>query len=81
MRSGNLAAAEKELLEALEIAEKINSLTNTSLAHERLIEIYKERQDYKSALEHFEIFYTLHEKLFNDKSDRRIENTGSSEPS
>ena len=69
---GNLDEAEKELLGALEIAEKINSLTNISLVHEGLIEIYKAKQDYKSALDHFETFHTIHKKIFNDKSDRRI---------
>ena len=71
---GNLDQAEKELLLALQIAEKINSLTNISLIHERLIEIYKAKQDYKSALEHFEAFHTAYKKIFNDKSDRRIKN-------
>ncbi len=71
---GNLAQAEEELLLALQIAEKINSLTNISLIHERLIEIYKGKQDYKSALNHFEAFHSAYKKIFNDKSDRRIKN-------
>ena len=69
---GNFDQAEKELLKALQDAEKLNSLTNISLIHERLIEIYKGKQDYKSALEHFEAFHAAHIKIFNDKSDRRI---------
>jgi|GEM_PF-1852455 diguanylate cyclase (GGDEF)-like protein len=71
---GALGKAEEELLMALQIAESINSLTNVSLIHERLIGIFKERQDYKSALEHFEAFHSAFKKLFNDKSDRRIKN-------
>ena len=71
---GKFDEAETELLQALQIAEKINSLTNISLIHERLIEIYKEKQDYKSALEHFEAFHAAYKKIFNDKSDRRIKN-------
>jgi diguanylate cyclase (GGDEF)-like protein len=71
---GNLDQAEAELLLALQIAERINSLTNISLIHERLIGIYKEKQDYKSALDHFEAFHAAYKKIFNDKSDRRIKN-------
>jgi tetratricopeptide (TPR) repeat protein len=44
---GNFNRAEEELLQALQTAEKINSLTNISLIHEQLIEIYKGKQDYK----------------------------------
>ena len=71
---GNLDQSEEELVLALQIAEKINSLTHISLIHERLIGIYKERQDYKSALEHFEAFHNTFKKIFNDKSDQRIKN-------
>src|SRR6266498_5245658 len=70
----NFDQAEEELVMALQIAEKINSLTNISLIHERLTEIYKEKQDYKSALDHFEVFHAIYKKIFNDKSDRRIKN-------
>ena len=71
---GNLDQAEEELLLALQIAERINSLTNISLIHERLIGIYKAKQDFKSALDHFEAFHAAYKKIFNDKSDRRIKN-------
>ena len=71
---GTLDQAEEELLLALQIAEKINSLTNVSLIHERLVGIYKERKDYQSALEHFEAFHTTFKKIYNDKSDQRIKN-------
>ena len=71
---GELDQAEKELLLALQTAEKINSLTNLSLIHERLVEIYKGKQDYQAALQHFEAFHTTYKKIFNDKSDRRIKN-------
>jgi diguanylate cyclase (GGDEF)-like protein len=71
---GSLGKAEEELLMALQTAESINSLTNVSLIHDRLTGIYKERQDYKSALEHFEAFHSAFKKIFNDKSDRRIKN-------
>lgn len=71
---GKVTEAEKEILLALETAEKINSLTNISLIHERLVEIYKEKQDYQAALGHFEAFHTTFKKIFNDKSDRRVKN-------
>jgi diguanylate cyclase (GGDEF)-like protein len=72
--TGKLDQAEKELLLALQTAENINSLTNISLIHERLTEIYKEKQNYQAALEHFQAFHTSYKKIFNDKSDRRIKN-------
>jgi diguanylate cyclase (GGDEF)-like protein len=59
---------------ALQSAERINSLTNISLLHERLVDIYKEKQDYAAALAHFEAFHGTYRKIFNDKSDRRIKN-------
>jgi diguanylate cyclase (GGDEF)-like protein len=71
---GELDQAEKELLLGLQTAEKINSLTNISHIHERLVEIYKQKQDYQAALEHFEAFHATYKKIFNDKSDRRIKN-------
>lgn len=74
LASGRLAEVEQEMLAALKNAEKINSLTNISLIHERLVEIYKEKKDYKAALEHFEAFHTTNKKIFNDKSDQRIKN-------
>ena len=72
--TGKLDQAEKELLLALQTAEKINSLTNISLIHERLAEVYKEKLDFKSALDHFQIFHTTYKKIFNDKSDQRVKN-------
>ena len=71
---GKLDQAEEELLLALQNAEKINSLTNISLIHEGLVEIYKEKRDYQSALDHFEAFHATSKKIFNDKSDRRVKN-------
>jgi diguanylate cyclase (GGDEF)-like protein len=69
-----LDQAETELLQALQTAEKINSLTNISRIHELLVEIYRKKQDYRLALEHFEDFHATYKKIFNDKSDRRIKN-------
>ena len=71
---GQLDQAEKDILLALRTAEKINSLTNLSLIHERLVEIEKEKGNYRSALEHFEAFHATYKKLFNSKSDQRIKN-------
>jgi diguanylate cyclase (GGDEF)-like protein len=71
---GNLDLAENELLQALQTAERINSLTNISLVHEHLVEIYRQKQDYKTALDHFGAFHDTYRKVFNDKSDRRIKN-------
>ena len=71
---GRLDEAERGLLQALQAAEKIDSLTNISLAHQHLIEIYKQKQDYRAALEHFEAFHTVYKQVFNEQSDRRLKN-------
>ncbi len=71
---GLMDQAEQELLDALQIAAKIDSQTNISLIHERLAELYKTRKDYRSALEHYEAFHLTSRKIFNDQSDRRIKN-------
>jgi diguanylate cyclase (GGDEF)-like protein len=71
---GQLDQAEEELLLALPSAEGLNSLTNISLLHERLVEIYKAKRDYAAALAHFEAFHLTYRQVFNDKSDRRVKN-------
>src|SRR5579859_23996 len=71
---GQLDTAEGEITLALQTAERINSLTNISLLHERLVEIYKAHGDYAAALVHFEAFHATYRKIFNDRSDRRIKN-------
>ncbi len=73
-KQGRLDQAEGELLLALKNAEKISSITNISKINERLAEIYKETQNYRSALIYFEAFHATYKKIFNDKSDRRIKN-------
>jgi len=72
--NGKLDQAEEELQQALKIANKINSLTNISLIHELLAEIYREKRDYQTALEHFVSFHNAYKTIFNEKSDRRIKN-------
>jgi diguanylate cyclase (GGDEF)-like protein len=71
---GHLDQAEDEFLQALQTAERINSLTNISLIHQRLVEVYKDKHDFRAALAHFEAFHATYKKIFNDKSDRRIKN-------
>ena len=63
---GEVDLAEKDLLQALQTAEKINSPTNIARIHELLVEIYKNKQDYRLALEHFEAFHATYKKIFND---------------
>ena len=71
---GEFDEAEHEVLQALRTAERVGSLTNISLLHERLVEIYKARQDYRSALLHFEAFHAAYRQMFNEASDRRFKN-------
>ena len=72
LRHGQLAEVEKETLEILQIAERINSVTNLSAIYERLVQIYKEKQDWPSALKYLEAFHETYTKIFNDRSDRRM---------
>jgi diguanylate cyclase (GGDEF)-like protein len=71
---GELDEAEHEVLHALQTAVELGSLTNISLLHERLVEIYKARQDYQAALHHFEAFHAAYKQIFNEASDRRFKN-------
>jgi diguanylate cyclase (GGDEF)-like protein len=71
---GQRDIAENEIVKALATAKAINSLTNISLTHERLVEIYKEKRDYETALEHLEAYLETYKKIFNDKSDQRLKN-------
>jgi signal transduction histidine kinase len=72
LRRGELAEAEQEALDILQIAERINSITNLSLIDERLVEIYTRKQDWASAMKYFEAYHETYKKIFNDKSDRRV---------
>lgn len=69
---GELDAAEQEMLDILPVAEKINSLTNLSLIHQRLVEIYKRGDDFRRAFRHLEAHHDLYVRLFNEQSDRRV---------
>jgi diguanylate cyclase (GGDEF)-like protein len=72
LNRGELDIAERELLDILPVAERINSLTNLSLVHQRLAETYKRSDDYRRAFEHFEAYHAIYERLFNEQSDRRV---------
>ena len=70
--TGDLEQAEQMSLMALEMAERISSLSNVSAIHKLLAEIYAEKQDFKLALTHFQSFHGSHVKVFNEKSDQRV---------
>jgi diguanylate cyclase (GGDEF)-like protein len=72
LRRGALDTAEREMLDILPIAERINTLTNLSLIHQRLVEIYRCGGDYKRAFEHLEAYHAIYVRIFNEQSDRRI---------
>jgi diguanylate cyclase (GGDEF)-like protein len=70
--TGDLDQAEKMCVKALEVAERISSLSNVSKIHKHFAEIYDERQNPQSALEHFRAFHASYIKIFNEKSDQRV---------
>jgi diguanylate cyclase (GGDEF)-like protein len=69
---GALAEAEQEMLATLPVAARINSLTNLSLVHKNLVEIYRRGDDYRRAFEHLDAYHQIYVRLFNEQSDRRL---------
>lgn len=64
---------EKLLKEALSLSKEINAKELLFKAHEELALYYKDRKQYKKALEHYEEFHNLENEVFNEKSDEQIQ--------
>jgi len=64
---------EKLLNEALSLSKEIKAKELLFKTHEELALYYKDRKQYKKALEHYEEFHNLENEVFNEKSDEQIQ--------
>jgi diguanylate cyclase (GGDEF)-like protein len=71
---GELEAVRKKLLQIIQISKEIGSLASQSSAHQMLAKIYKQWERYQPALEHYELFHAIHVQMFNEQSERRLQN-------
>jgi signal transduction histidine kinase len=62
------------LEQAVAIAGEIAARNEQFEAHQALAELHKQRQDFQSALEHYEQYRAIKEAVFNDDADKRIRN-------
>lgn len=60
------------LKEGLEIAYQLGAQQIISDIHHNLNQVYKSLGDYRSALDHFEKYFSLQKKIFDTESDRRL---------
>ncbi len=69
---GDLDRAEKDLLTALDVAQRANVRPSELKAHELLAAVYKRLGRHEEALAHQEARFDLHQDLFNEGTDLRI---------
>jgi len=64
--------AKSYFLRSLSTAKEVNALVDIKDACYSLAEVYKEENDYKSALEYFELYHTYHDSIFNAEKSKQI---------
>ncbi|MGC9374648.1 MAG: tetratricopeptide repeat protein [Bacteroidales bacterium] len=64
--------AKSYFLRSLSIAKEVNALVDIKDACYSLAEVYKEENDYKTALEYFELYHTYHDSIFNAEKSKQI---------
>ena len=69
---GHSELALSTLQHSLDIARKSGSQRVAYECHRALSQAYKDSEDYRKALEHFEQFYQLQQAAFDSESDRRL---------
>jgi two-component system, cell cycle response regulator len=72
---GEWKASLDNLLLILQIAKEIGSLGSRCRVHEMLAKVYKQIGEYQIALEHYELFHSIHVRIFNEQAERRLRNT------
>jgi DNA-binding CsgD family transcriptional regulator/tetratricopeptide (TPR) repeat protein len=70
----DLEIAEKNFTEALAICEEIGVKQGQSQLHKDLAELYRSRQQWQQASEHFVQYNDLKEQVFNDEQKKSVEN-------
>ena len=73
-RTGRKDKAVASFVSALEIARDINARIYEERSHKRIAEIEEERDNYAEALHHFQQFYRIEKKIFNEQAEKRLEN-------
>jgi diguanylate cyclase (GGDEF)-like protein len=78
---GSLSLQEKEkdaalrnFLKAQRLSEAIGARMNQYKAHEIIAEIYEQQKQYSKALKHYQHFHQLEKEVFNEETERRIQN-------
>lgn len=71
---GEMEDALQKLLRILAISQDIGSLASEGSARELLAQLYKQMGNYQAALENYEIFHSIHVKIFNEQAERRVHN-------
>ncbi len=74
-KKGELEEALHKLLSVLQISREIGSLPSECQVREILARLYKKMGNYRAALEQHEAFHALHIQIFNERSERRINNS------
>jgi len=62
----------KILYEAIDIGKKIDTKPQLGDAYLLLYEIYKQKKDYKAALENYVSYSEIHQKMFNTEQNKQI---------
>ncbi|MFN4249985.1 HD domain-containing phosphohydrolase [Deinococcus sp.] len=74
MQAGNLAQAEQQLLQALELARTRETPKEQVLAHEQLVQVYRRSGRLELALDHADLLRTIERSIFDTDRDRQIRN-------
>jgi diguanylate cyclase (GGDEF)-like protein len=74
LKTGDLQAAEKNLLLALDIAREHEASRIRYLCHEQLATLFERRGDFQTALAHFRQFHTMKDKIYNLDNIQQVAN-------
>jgi diguanylate cyclase (GGDEF)-like protein len=72
LMNSKINQAETNLLEAIEMAKNIKSISNEAWIHQALSEVYERKQEYSKSLEHLKLFVALNEKSLNENTLKRF---------
>ncbi len=69
---GDYESALQTLNKAIEISKKIDQKPQLGDSYKLLYEIYKNKKDYKTALDYYVLYSEIHEKMFNAEQNKQI---------
>ena len=73
-RTGRSSEAVASFEAALRLAGEINARIFEERSHKRIAEIEEERGNFAEALKHFQQFYGVEKRIFNEQAEKRLEN-------